>query len=60
MPIKLKKSQKVKNRLTGAIEVQHFYIKTIANKELEDLIESPNTKSKIKQKCRNELIRRKV
>jgi len=40
--------------------VQHFYIKTIANKELEDLIESPNTKSKIKQKCRNELIRRKV
>lgn len=60
MPIKLKKSQKVKNRLTGAIEVQNFYIKTIATKELEDLIESPNTKLKIKQKCRNEIIRRKV
>ena len=36
------------------------YIKSTSKKELIDTINNPNSKSKLKQKCRNELARRGV
>tara|TARA_R110000803_G_scaffold159882_1_gene223913 strand:+ start:222 stop:350 length:129 start_codon:yes stop_codon:yes gene_type:complete len=36
----------------------HHYAKCTSIEELHDLIAKESTKAKIKQKCRNELIRR--
>tara|TARA_A100001201_G_C4088141_1_gene201205 strand:+ start:1109 stop:1309 length:201 start_codon:yes stop_codon:yes gene_type:complete len=58
MSIKFKKSQKVRNRQTGKISVEHYYIKQISTKELQEYIEAPNSKKKIIQKCKNEIVRR--
>ena len=58
MPIKLKPSVKIKNKQTGKMETEHFYLKCMSTKEIQEYMESSYAKPKIVQKCRNELIRR--
>lgn len=58
MPTKLKKSEKVRNKQTGKVTVEHFYIKCADKKELVALLDNEYTKPKVKQKIRNELVRR--
>ena len=60
MPTKFKPSQVVKDRQTGKLTTQHFYMKSTSTKELIESLEKSNTKPKVKQKVRNELSRRKV
>ena len=58
MPIKLRASQKIRDRVTGKTKTEHFYLKSMTIKDLNDYIESSSAKKKAIQKCRNELIRR--
>ena len=60
MPTKFKQSQAIRDRQTGKITTQHFWIKNIKQEELFEYINSDNGKPKIKQKCRNELARRGI
>ena len=66
MPTKLKESGKrwIKNPLTGRAtnrwEAEHYYIKTISKTELFEALNKEFTKPKVKQKIRNELVRRGV
>ncbi len=58
MPTKLKPSQAVRDRVTGKIVTQHFYLKQIANGELIETYNSKSTKAKVKRKIKVELERR--
>ena len=58
MPAKLKASQKIRDRATGKPRTEHFYLKTMSVRQLNEYINATNSKPKIVQKCRNELIRR--
>lgn len=58
MPIKLKQSAKVKDRATGKITTEHYYLKSMTFQELNDYIESSSAKKKVIQKCKNEIMRR--
>lgn len=58
MPIKLKPSQKIRSKATGKTTTEHFYLKTMSVRQLNEYINATNSKPKIVQKCRNELIRR--
>ena len=58
MPAKLKASQKIRDRATGKTRTEHFYLKTMSVSQLNEYINATNSKPKIVQKCRNELIRR--
>lgn len=60
MPTKFKPTQVTRERSTGKLITQHFYMKTTPKQELFDYINNHNGKPKIKQKCRNELIRRGI
>ena len=60
MPIKLRPSQVVRDRNTGKLNTQHFYIKQVPTNELFEEINKFGIKPKIKQKCLNELARRKI
>ncbi len=60
MPTKFKPSQDIRDRQTGKITTQHFWIKGMPKSELFEYINSSNGKPKIKQKCRNELSRRGI
>ncbi len=60
MAIKLRPSSVVKDRVTGKLQTQHYYLKSMTVKELNDYIESSSAKKKVIQKCKNELIRRKL
>jgi hypothetical protein len=59
MPIKFKPTQKTVQRGSKTVTTQHFYIKNTPQEELFDYINN-GQKPKIKQKCRNELVRRGV
>ena len=59
MPIKLKPSAKIRDRATGKITTEHYYLKCMTLKELNDYIESPSSKKKVIQKCKNEIIKRR-
>ena len=59
MPIKLKPSQVLKDRNTGKVTVQHSYAKSMPLAELLDMYTKSSTVPKVKQKVRNELVRRK-
>ena len=59
MPIKLKPSAKIKDRATGKLSIEHYYLKCMTLKELNDYIESPSAKKKVIQKCKNELTKRR-
>ena len=50
----------VRDRNTGKINTQHFYIKQTPKGELFEYINNKSGKPKIKQKCLNELARRKI
>ena len=64
MPIKLRPSAREfvrKDRFSGAIgtsTMKHHYIKAISQKELFEELNKHNTKPKVKQKIRHELVRR--
>lgn len=60
MPIKFKPSQVVKDRQTGKVRTEHYYIKNVSKEELIETLNSRNAQPKLKQKVRNELTRRKV
>ena len=58
MPMKLKASQKIRDRATGKTTTEHYYLKSMTVKDLNDYIESSSAKKKVIQKCKNEIIRR--
>jgi len=58
MPVKLSKSQVVRDRATGKLTTNHFYIKNVSKKELIEKYNADNTKPKVRQKIKNELVRR--
>ena len=58
MPIKLKNSAKIRDRATGKTKTEHYYLKSMTIKDLNDYIESSSAKKKVIQKCKNEIIRR--
>ena len=66
MPTKLRPSGKrwIKNpetgRPTNRWEAEHYYIKGISQTELFDELNKEQTKAKVKQKIRNELVRRGI
>tara|TARA_B100000780_G_scaffold232237_1_gene172169 strand:- start:98 stop:307 length:210 start_codon:yes stop_codon:yes gene_type:complete len=60
MPIKLKQSTQTKDRVTGKIKTEHFYIKTMSQENLFKEFNSSTIKPKIKQKVRNEIDRRGI
>tara|TARA_B100001063_G_scaffold7201_1_gene5475 strand:+ start:15935 stop:16162 length:228 start_codon:yes stop_codon:yes gene_type:complete len=60
MPVKFKPTQITRERGTGKLTTTHFYMKTMPKQELFDYINNDNSKPKIKQKCKNELIRRGI
>jgi len=60
MPIKFKPSAKTRNRQTGKITTEHYYIKCMSTTELFTELNNSSTKPKAKQKIRNELARRGI
>jgi hypothetical protein len=60
MPIKFKQSAKTKDRATGKIRTEHYYIKCMSQSQLFKELNESNTKPKVKQKIRNEITRRGV
>ena len=66
MPTKLRPSGKrwirdpATGRSTNRWESEHYYIKGISQTELFEELNKHNTKSKMKQKIRNELTRRGI
>ena len=58
MPMKLKASQKIRDRATGNTITENYYLKCMTLNELNDYVNASNSKKKVIQKCRNELIRR--
>ena len=58
MPVKLQKSQVVRNRATGKLETTHFYIKGFSTDDLIEKYNNDNTRPKYKQKIKYELVRR--
>lgn len=55
MSMKLQPSSKVYNKQTKKYEYKHYYAKQYTTEALFDMLESANTKPKIKQKIRKEL-----
>ena len=60
MPIKLKPSVKKVDRNTKKVTIEHSYIKQTPKDELFELLNKSVTTKKVKQKIRNELVRRGV
>ena len=58
MPVKYKPTQEVVQRGTKQVATTHFYMKTQTIKELLECYNNDNTKPKLRQKVKNELIRR--
>ena len=58
MAIKLTKSMTVRDRQTGKVTTQHDYIKSHSVRDLMDKYNSGDLKPKVKQKVKNELVRR--
>ena len=59
MPIKFRPTSRIHMR-SGEMKVEHHYIKAISQKELFEELNKYNTKPKVKQKIRNELVRRGI
>ena len=59
MPVKYKPTQSVVQRGTKKVVTTHYYMKTQSLKELLECYNNDNTKPKLRQKVKNELIRRK-
>ena len=58
MAIKLTKSQSIRDRNTGKVTVQHDYVKSHPVLDLIEKYNSGNLKPKVKQKVKNELVKR--
>ena len=58
MAIKLTKSQSIRDRNTGKVTVQHDYVKSDSVLDLIEKYNSGNLKPKVKQKVKNELVKR--
>jgi hypothetical protein len=58
MAIKLRPSVRIKNKQTGKMITEHYYLKCMSIDVIKEYLESSSAKPKIVQKCRNELIRR--
>jgi|TARA_B110000444_G_C18790293_1_gene572110 hypothetical protein len=58
MAIKLTSSQSIRDRATGKVTVQHDYIKSHSVLDLIEKYNSGNLKPKVKQKVKNELVKR--
>ena len=58
MPTKFKKSQTIRDRATGKLSTQHFYLKQTPRSELESVINNENANPKLRIKCKRELIKR--
>lgn len=58
MPEKITKSTKIRNKMTGKYETEHFYVKNRSIEELKTLVNNKSTRPKIKLKALRELIRR--
>ena len=58
MPVKYKPTQKVVQRGSKKVTTTHYYMKTQSLKELLECYNNDNTKPKLRQKVKNELIRR--
>ena len=60
MPIKLKPSVKRVDRASKKVTIEHTYARSQTQDELFEMLNNSNTKPKVKQKIRNELVRRGV
>jgi hypothetical protein len=60
MPTKFKPSQTVRDRKTGQLSTTNYYMKGMSKDELFEYVNSANGRPRIKQKCRNELVRRGI
>ena len=60
MPTKFKPSEVIVDRVTKKRSIKHYYIKNVSQDELFKMLNTDNTKPKLKQKIRNELFRRGV
>ena len=60
MPIKLRPSSRTYTRFSNAYTTEHYYIKTISQKDLFEELNKEYTKPKVKQKIRHELVRRGI
>tara|TARA_B100001105_G_C22286454_1_gene397642 strand:+ start:49 stop:261 length:213 start_codon:yes stop_codon:yes gene_type:complete len=60
MPTKFRSSQTTRERHTGKHTTTHYWMKGMPKKELFEYINNSSGKPKIKQKCRNELVRRGI
>lgn len=60
MPIKLKPSVKRVDRANKKVTIEHTYARSQTQDELFEMLNNNNTRPKVKQKIRNELVRRGV
>ena len=60
MPQKFKPSTVVKDFKTSKTKVQHFYMHTTSTEELLEAFNKDSTAPKVKQKIKNELVKRKA
>lgn len=58
MGVKLKKSEKVRDRATGLVATKHTYMKAASLQTLQDTLLAANTPPKLKSKITDELERR--
>ena len=58
MPAKYKKTEKKIDRQTKKKTIEHTYAKTQTKDELLKMLNNEYTRPKVKQKIRNELVRR--
>jgi hypothetical protein len=58
MPAKFKPSEKVRNRQTGKVTTEHYYLKQMPADELIKYINDYSAKPKRRIKCINEITRR--
>ena len=58
MPVKYKPTQSVLQRGSKKVTTTHYYMKTQSLNELLQCYNNDNTKPKLRQKVKNELIRR--
>ena len=59
-PIKLKPSVTRIDRKTKKVSIEHTYARNQSKEALFEMLNNSNTKPKVKQKIRNELVRRGV
>jgi hypothetical protein len=59
MPIKLRPTSRTQTR-SGQISIEHYYIKTMSLDSLFKELNNYSTRPKVKQKLRNEIIRREA